>query len=170
MDPLQPFILEHELSDHPDKVFVRQLIDNLRQDCAIGYISPQFSYFASNLQSASQQPEVIDVTLKEYCSAGKILGPFDQPPLSKFHTSGLGLVPKHDGGWWTIYHQSVPFAHSINDYIDPQSYSLTHCTIDDTYTILNKSGQGALMSKTDLKNAFCLIPVTPDDWNLLANY
>jgi len=50
---------------------------------------------ASNLQSASQQPEVIDATLKEECSAGQIFGPFDKP---HFCTSGVGLVPKHNGG------------------------------------------------------------------------
>jgi len=129
----------------------------------------QFSYLASNLQSASQQSEVIDATLKEECSAGRILGPFDQPPLSNFHTSGLGLVSKHDGGWRIIYYLSAPFAHSINDYINPQSYSLSYRTTDNAYTILNKLGPGALlMSKIDLKNAFRLIPVRPDGWNLLG--
>jgi len=36
--PLRPFILERELCNFPDKVFVRQLIDNLRHGCSIGYI------------------------------------------------------------------------------------------------------------------------------------
>ena len=38
--PLRPFILEHELRNYPDRVFVRQLIDNLRQGCTIGYTGP----------------------------------------------------------------------------------------------------------------------------------
>jgi len=166
--PLRPFIIERKLSNYPDQVFVRQLIDNLQHGCAIGYAGPQFTHIASNLQSASQQPEVIDATLKDECSAGRILGPFDQPPLPNFRTSGLGLVPKHDGGWRIIYHLSAPFAHSINDYIDPLAYSLSYCTMDDAFTILNTLGPGALMSKIDLKNAFCLIPIRPDDWNLLG--
>ena len=40
--------------------------------------------------------------------------------------------------------------------------------MDDAYAILNLLGTGALMSKIDLKNAFCLIPVHPNDWNLLG--
>jgi len=96
--PLWPFIFECELSNFPDKVFVRQLIDNLWHGCSIGYTSPQFTHIADNLQSASQQPEVIDATLKEECEAGCILGPFTHPPLPNFRTSGLGLVPMHDGG------------------------------------------------------------------------
>ena len=36
--------------------------------------------------------------------------------------------------------------------------------------IINKLGRGALLSKIDLKNAFCLIPVRQEDWNLLSIY
>jgi len=114
---------------------------------------------APNLRSAFQQPEVIDATLRDECEAGQILGPFDQPPFPNFRTSGLGLVPKHDGGWRIIYHLSAPFAQSINDFIDPSSYSLSYCTIDDAYQMLNELGPGALMNKIDLKSAFRLIPV-----------
>ena len=92
----------------------------------------------------------------------------NHPPPPNFRTSGLGLVPKHDGGWRIIYHLSAPFAQSINDFIDPELYSLSYCTIDDAYAILNNLGPGALMSKIDLKNAFRLIPVRPEDWNLLG--
>ena len=86
----------------------RQLIDNLQQSCAIGYTGPQLSDLASNLQSASQQPELIDTTLRDECEAGRILGPFGQPPLTNSHTSSLGLLTKHDRGWWMIYHLSAP--------------------------------------------------------------
>ena len=165
--PLRSFVLERELSNHPNKVFVRQLINNLRHGCTIGYEGPQFTYFATNLQSASQQPKVIDITITEECKAGRILGPFQHPPLPNFRTSGLGLVPKHDGGWRIIYHLSAPQNFSINDFIDPSLYSLSYCTIDNAYRIINTLGPGALMSKIDLKNAFCLIPVRLKDWNLL---
>jgi len=85
-----------------------------------------------------------------------VLDKFLVHPLSNFHTSDLDLVSKHDGGWQIIYHFSAPFAHSINDYIDPQSYSIHNLTPE------------ALMSKIDLKNTFHLISVRPDDWNLLG--
>ena len=73
--------------------------------------------------------------------------------------SGLGTVPKHDGGWRIIYHLSAPPGISINDFIDPNSYTLSYCSVDDAYTIINKLGTGALLSKIDLKNAFQLIPI-----------
>ena len=52
--------------------------------------------------------------------------------------------------------------------MDPESFSLTYCSVDDAYAIVNSLGTGALMSKIDLKNAFRLIPVRPNDWNLLG--
>ena len=150
--PLRLFILEYELSYYSTltKSLLEELYYNLRHGCTIGYTGPQFTYLASNLQSAYQQPEVIDTTLKDECEAGRILGPFDEPPLPNFRPSGLGLVPKHDGGWRIIYHLSAPFAQSINDFIDSQLYSLSYCTIDDAYKILNELGPRALMSKIDL--------------------
>ena len=65
------------------------------------------------------------------------------------------------------YHLSAPGGLSINDFIDPFICSLTYCSIDDAYTIINKLEPGALLSKIDLKDGFCLIPVQPSDWNLL---
>ena len=88
--------------------------------------------------------------------------------LQNFRSSGLGLVPKHDGGWRIIYHLSAPALHSIIDYIDPNFFSLSYCTIDDAYSIINKLGHNALLSKIDLKDAFRSILVCPEDWNLLG--
>ena len=166
--PIQPFILKRELSDYPDKAFVEQLIYDLCHGCTIGYNEPQFSYLAKNLASASQQPEVIDTTLAKKCELGRILGPFENPPLPNFCTSGLGLVPKHDGGWRIIYHLSAPPNSSINHFINPDDYSLSYCSIDDAYDFINQLGPGTLFSKVDLKDAFRLIPINPSDWNLLG--
>ena len=101
-----------------------------------------------------QHPNVIDDSLKKEIEAGCILGPFDNPPLPNYRCSGLGTVPKHDGGWRIIYHLSAPPGISINDFIDPNSYTLSYCSVDDAYTIINELGTGALLSKIDLKNAF----------------
>ena len=56
--------------------------------------------------------------LKKNCEAGRIIGPFSTPPLNNFCTSGLGLVPKHNGEWRVIYHLSAPVDFSINDFIN----------------------------------------------------
>ena len=65
-------------------------------------------------------------------------------------------------------HLSSPPGSSINDFIDPQRYSLRYCTIDSAIAILNAIGPGALMGKLDLQNAFRIMPVRKEDWHLLA--
>ena len=47
-------------------------------------------------------------------------------------------VPKHDGGWRIIYHLLAPPGISINDFIDPNSYTLSYCLVDDAYSIINE--------------------------------
>ena len=77
------------------------------------------------MASVSQEPDVLNTSLHRECKAGRILGPFASPSLPNFRTSGLGLVPKHDGGWRIIYHLSTLAQHSNKDYKDPESLSLT---------------------------------------------
>ena len=101
--PLRPLILECELAHHPNKAFVQQLISNLVNGCAIGYNVPQFAANAKHLSSALQHPTIIDESLKKEIEAGRILGPFDDPPLPNLRCSGLGDIPKHDRGWQITY-------------------------------------------------------------------
>ena len=166
--PLQPLVIKWELVKHHDKAFVEQLIKDLVHGCSIGYHGPQFPATAKHLSSALQHTSIIDESLKKETETGCILGPFDSPPLPNLWCSGLGAIPKHDGGWRIIYHLSAPTGSSINDFFDANTYTLTYCTVDDAYTIINKLGLGALLSKIDLKNAFRLMPVRQEDWNLLG--
>ena len=166
--PLRPLILEWELTNHPDKAFVELLLSDIRQSCNISYTGPQFAHTTSNLQSALSHPSLLDDALEVECSANCILGSFDSPPLPNFCCSGLDIIPKHNGDWRTIYHLSAPIGNSINDFIDSDAYTLTYCTVDDAYAIVKLLGPGTLLSKIDLKNAFRLIPVRPQDWNLLG--
>ena len=48
------------------------------------------------------------------------------------------------------------------------TYSLLYSTIDDAIKICHEVGKGALLAMVDLKNAFRLCPVRPDEWHLLG--
>ncbi|XP_055340730.1 uncharacterized protein LOC129589861 [Paramacrobiotus metropolitanus] len=63
---------------------------------------------------------------------------------------------------------SRPFGDSVNDSICQKTYSMKFCSVDDAVRIVTRLGKGALMAKMDLKHAFRLIPVHPDDWHLLG--
>ena len=55
-----------------------------------------------------------------------------------------------------MYHLSAPGALVL---MITLLYSLSYYSIDDAYRIINKLGPGALLSKIDLKDAYCPIPV-----------
>ena len=74
-------------------------------------------------------------------------GPYTCPPYPNLRCSGLGVVPKKDGGWRLIYHLSAPSGSSINDYINPEYCSLKYCTIDNAITILNELGPAHLWGR-----------------------
>ena len=100
------------------------LIHNLTYGCNIGYNGPELTLISNNLQSAYHQSSILDASIAKECEEGRILGPFSRPPLLNFCSFGLGLIPKHDGGWRTICHLSAPRNYSINDYIDPSQSAL----------------------------------------------
>ena len=96
-------------------------------------------------------------------------GPFNSPPLPNLQFHPVGVVPKkHSSEWRTIYHLSYPEGDSINDHIPKDPYTLQYVRVDDAIHILQSLGPGSFMAKTDLKSAFRLIPIHPDDWHLLG--
>ena len=62
--PLRPLVIEWELVNHPNKVFVKQLISDLVHGCFIGYHGPQFQAIAKHLSSALQHTNIIDKSLR----------------------------------------------------------------------------------------------------------
>ena len=67
-----------------------------------------------------------------------------------------------------ILHLSAPAGRSVNDHIDKAEFSLHYAKVDEAVRMLLALGPGALMAKVDLKSAFRMIPVHPDDWELLG--
>ena len=91
----------------------------------IGYNGPQFANLAKNLplHISSQNNNQ-----KEY-EAGQILHPFPTPPLS---TSELGLVATQVQ--WRMVYLSTLVSLGINDFIDPSTYLLSYCSVDNAYS------------------------------------
>ena len=168
--PLRPQVFARLLQHHPNQAFVSWLIHSLTYGFNIGYLGPNMPLTAPNLRSAHLHPTVIDAALTGELTENRIAGPYSAPPCPALRCSGLGVVPKKDGGWRLIHHLSAPHDHSINDHIDPNECSLQYCTVDDAIALCQDIGTGALMAKVDLKNAFRLCPVRQEDWHLLGMY
>ena len=169
--PIDVDVLEHELSSHPDRNFVNCLLNSLGFGTRIGYTGPHLPRVSCNLISASQHPEVVSRNIDKEVNLGRVVGPFSSPPLPLLQCHPIGVFPKnHTSEWRTIYHLSYPEGASINDFIPKDPYSLQYVRVDDAISILKCLGPGCFMAKTDLKSAFRLIPIHPDDWHLLGIY
>jgi len=169
--PIDVNVLERELSQHPNRNFVNNLISGLRYGTHVGHTGPEKSRVSRNLVSAIQHPKVVSTNLAKEINLGRVAGPFNDPPLPNLQCHPVGVVPKkHSTEWRTIYHLSYPEGDSINDYIPKDPYSLQYVRVDDAISIIKSLGRGSFMAKTDLKSAFRLIPVHPGNWHLLGIY
>ena len=63
---------------------------------------------------------------------------------------------------------SAPKGSSINDFISQEGFSVQYSHFDVAVNIVSSLGPGALMSKLDIKSAFCLCPVRHENWELLG--
>lgn len=102
-------------------------------------------------------------------SLGRIVGPFNSPPLSTLQCSPIGLIPKQQPGEWRlITHLSFPKGSSINDGIPDDMCSVKYLSFDRAVEIVQQEGRGAFLAKCDLKSAFRLLPIYPGDFDLLG--
>ncbi len=166
--PLRPQVFARFLTSHPDSSFVSKLVNSLTHGFNIGYEGPHTHLTAPNLASASQHAKVVNDALSKEVAENRMAGPYPTPPYSNLRCSGVGVVPKKDGGWRLINHLSAPSDNSINDFINPEDFSLQYTTVDDAIKLCHLCGKGALMAKVDLKNAFRICPVRKEDWHLLG--
>ena len=122
-----------------------------------------------NLPSALQNPEYVDKKLAQELAASRIAGPFTSPPFHSFCVSPLGLIPKKiPGDFRLIHHLSFPKGISINDGIASENTHVQYASVADAIRLIKRAGPGCYLAKTDIKSAFRIIPIHPNDYPLLG--
>ena len=117
---------------------------------------------SNNLVSASEHANIVDQKLAKEIQAGRIIGPFDKPPLHNLKVSPLGVIPKKvQGECRMIHHLSFPYGGSVNDSIPPEFFSVQYATVDYAVQIIKRLGRGCALVTTDVRGAFRIIPVHP---------
>ena len=56
----------------------------------------------------------------------------------------------------------------MNNGISSDHTSVSYATISDAIRHIKAAGRGCLLAKTDVKNAFRIIPIRPLDYSLLG--
>ena len=83
--------------------------------------------------------------------------------------SSIGIIPKGSGGWRLIVDLSSPEGASENEGIDTALCSLTYCGVEDAAREVMKQGRNTVLAKVDIKSAYRVVSVNPDDRWLLGN-
>ena len=89
-------------------------------------------------------------------------------PTSKF--SPLSLIPKRTPGKYRLIHNlSFPYdEHSVNFNIPSELTSVKYQTLNDAIHFIQHHSPNAYLAKTDIADAFRLIPLHPHQYNLLG--
>ena len=169
--PLQWQDWDDCLANHPDRRFAAYITNGIREGFRIGYDyqSNKCKKATGNMRSAADHPEVIREYIAKECSEGRILGPFDPNLLPEVQISRFGVIPKRNSSSWRlILDLSSPEGWSVNDGIDPDLCSLSYVSIEDAARAIVESGPGSKLAKIDIKNAYRIVPVHPEDRLLLG--
>ena len=85
--------------------------------------------------------------------------------LPLLRISPFGVIPKRNrpGKWRLIVDLSSPEGHSVNDELDRALCSIQYSSIDDAVQIIRRLGPGTLLAKLDLREAYRVVPVHPED-------
>ncbi|XP_060085027.1 uncharacterized protein LOC132564393, partial [Ylistrum balloti] len=133
------------------------------------YEGPRIFREANNLKSAVEQIDILKNKIQKELDNSRCSGPFTEPPFPNLQVSPLGLVPKKEPNEYrVIHHLSFPEGSSINDGISPEYSTVSYQTIDHAIQLMKTYGIGSLLAKTDTESAFRLIPIHPEDYELLG--
>ena len=127
------------------------------------------------LQNAtSNLPNQVPSVISEYLAREVSLNRMIKLPLgiwpSGTHISPVGVIPKKNksGKWRLIVDLSSPSGHSINDGISSERSSLSYTSVDHLTSMILLEGQGSFMVKADIKEAYRMVPIHPQDQPLLG--
>ena len=170
--PVHPEKWTQFLLAHPDQRFATYIRRGFEEGFHIGLREPDLvlTKALKNHPSALANSRVVNDYITTEVSTGRFVGPLARPVCSLVHTSLIGLVPKSHqvDQWRMIVDLSFPRNHSVNDGIPRDLSSLSYASVDDAVECILALGRGTELVKIDLKNAYRMVPVHPEDHHFLA--
>ena len=161
VDRFEQFINGYEFDSYQVSGFVNGF--------RLGYEGPRRFRLSPNLTCAKDFPDIISNSISREVQLGRVKGPFLSPPFPNLQVSPIGVVPKKASGEFRmIHHLSYPRDFSINDFICDELSTAQYARFDDAAKMLVSLGAHSLMSKTDIQEAFRLVPIHQLDHELLG--
>jgi hypothetical protein len=146
---------------------VRRISDAIRHGVDTGFRGDRSRSRTAVNSRTTEDPRVaalISEVIAADVAAGHKRGPFVNPPFAPFHVSPLSGVPKgEDGQGIRVIHNLLhPFGGAnINDGIAREGYIMQ--SFNEALAGIRSLGRGCLLTKFDVRSAFKLVPVRPED-------
>ena len=161
------------LHSHPDQEFAQFVLRGLSRGFHVGFNLQEGKSLRSSHRvhpSVSASPQAVSQYIADETAKGRMVGPLPDTIQRLVHCSPIGLVPKgrNTGLWRMIVDLSFPEDGSVNDGIDAELCSLRYSSIDDALKFIMTLGPGTQLIKVDLKSAYRIVPIHPDDRHLLG--
>ena len=170
VSPIKVDVLEKLLKHYPCPGSRDYLVSGFRYGFDIGFRGSfeDPNSRPRNLLSARNNVEQVSEAIVKELSRGHTSGPFPHPPFIHTHCSPIGSAPKPDGSVRLILDLSSPRGQSVNDGISKEEFTCKYSKFDDAVSIVLHLGKGAYLGKIDIKHAFRICPVMPEQWPLLC--
>ena len=134
----------------------------------MGYKGNHSSTMAVNASSVLDNPGATEAKIAEEIKLGRIAGPFTLPPFRNFKISPLSLREKANGKVRLLHNLTAPYDEdSVNLCIPDKHAKVTYASIADATAII-ATMPGCYLAKADIKSAFRLVPIHPEDHHLLG--
>ena len=169
---IKPQVLAEYLRDYPNLTVKNKLISGFTQGFSIGcHTQPSPRPPPSNNKNVLDKPHIAQDMVNEEIRLGRMLGPYDGPPVADLICSPLNLVPKAgDSSKHRLIHNLAhPYdENSINANIPDSEAVVSYIKFDEVIKLALKHGPGAVAAKVDYDAAFRLFPICAQDLPLLG--
>jgi hypothetical protein len=144
------------------------LISGLKFGFKLQYSGTRLPIRSKNSKSISEHSELVLRKINKEVQAGRIAGPFIEPPFPTLRVSPIFLASKKNNEFRLIHNLSHPSENSLNDFIDPECCSVRYAGIDDALVMIKRIGKGGMLAKADIKSTFRLLKMAPSDFDQLG--
>ena len=124
----------------------------------------------SNAKLAEDNPGVLAALLEKEVKLNRFKGQFKVPPFKNMHITPLSIREKSTPGeFHLLHHLSYLYDdRSVNLGIPVNLKSVQYETVGDAIAQILELGRGCFLGKMDIKSAFRIILVRPDQYWLLG--
>ena len=146
------------------------ITQGIRHGFTLHFDGPQSSLTSKNSPSVSTNLEVARNKIANELSLGRLAGPFTNIPFENFKISPLALREKSTPGKFRLLHNlSYPYdINAVNFNIPKLHSTVKYQTIQHAITLLQQQTPAAYMAKSDISDAFRIIPIHPSQYHLLG--